>query len=544
MFLHLSSLLTLGSLLLYGENDLSKNVDLSNVIDAAHAFSNKCEVDKFASQQNEQNIPILSLEEVIQMALAHNLDLSIDRLEPEIARTSIERAKAFLDPAIFLKTDRKEKREAQANSELEGAKYPTAETRFYSASVRKLLRTGGDIELGTSLKRRSSNSSFDILQPDNDSEIFFAFRQPLLKNAGPTVTLAPIQEARFLLKRSQLQLQRDIILVLAETEIHYWSLAYARTQRQFRSRALNLAENILQETQERHRIGLADHLDILQAEAALASRQQDVILAEQAVLKAEDELRLILGLLKPEKEHLVLGVGSLPRVDFGDLDYSLFLKQSLDCDWDTMVQKQLVEEKKLQSRVASKQKLPSLDIILGGGYLGSARKGAKAYSNTYKAHGHRWNAGIELLFPWGLREVSARDVEARKTLEREELRLEKTKQAFLFLVRDTWREFIANQKRLDANTLSLKLHKQSFDQTQKRYEQGMASLRDLLEIQEDLDKAENAYLESALDMIRSTVDVSRLDGSILKRHGFVTEGLEKISNIKPFETNLSKFTAL
>ncbi|MGF1453268.1 MAG: TolC family protein, partial [Opitutales bacterium] len=231
---------------------------------------------------------VLSLEETLQRALAHNLDLYLDRFEPEIARARIEIAEAVFDPRV------------SADAEIGGSQ--AADTRFdanpddrnfqtVGGSVSKRFTPGTETTATVDLGR-THTEGFDA---DYASELGASIRQPLLRGAGSEINLAPIARARSGARETELRVREQVLDVLAETESRYWELASAIARLALFETDLRLAQELVEENQRRFELGDATRLEVLQAQAGLAERREDVILAQQAVDQAEDNLRAVIG---------------------------------------------------------------------------------------------------------------------------------------------------------------------------------------------------------------------------------------------------------
>ena len=62
-----------------------------------------------------------------------------------------------------------------------------------------------------------------------------------------------------------------------------------------------------------------------------------------------------------------------------------------------------------------------------------------------------------------------------------------------------------------------------------KFEAGVSTFRVVLEAQEDLDEARLRHLDARFDSIRAVVQLTRLDGSILERNGFVWQDLDRLN---------------
>ena len=75
----------------------------------------------------------------------------------------------------------------------------------------------------------------------------------------------------------------------------YWDLVYANNNMAVQRQSLELAQRSFRDNRARVEIGTMAPLDIVQAEAEVAQREEGVILAEAAISRAEDRLRALIS---------------------------------------------------------------------------------------------------------------------------------------------------------------------------------------------------------------------------------------------------------
>ena len=89
---------------------------------------------------------------------------------------------------------------------------------------------------------------------------------------------------------------RDRVLtVIASVEQTYWDLVFANENLKVAQAALKAAEELLATNRAKVKAGIMSIVDVLQAEAAVASRVEQVLVAEKAIRDQEDQLRRLLN---------------------------------------------------------------------------------------------------------------------------------------------------------------------------------------------------------------------------------------------------------
>ena len=479
----------------------------------------------------------LPLPRALEQALAHHLGLSAARYLPADALDTVLIEQAAFDLELFAATTRSESQAAAASSALDSASVPQSEYRSARGGVQKRLSSGARLTLDSGFGRRSSNNNA-ARNPDYATDVGLSVRQPLWKGAGKTLNLAPIARARVSAEQSLFELRSAILDVLAQTEIAYWNLAHARAQSALIASALQLAQRLLAENRERESLGLATPLEVLQAETEVVRQQQAVIDAERAIEDASDALReqmgavSFLGALGP-----VPALSALPAELSALRPLAEVLRDTLSSDAAAQAQARALEVRRIEAMLAEEGIRPNLDLTAELHYTGRDADGVRAYRDAYTATGYDWNVGLELRVPWGLRAARATARQAQRSVARETLRLYALKQQKAQAARAAWRAVRAGQQGVAVTDRGRELSRQSFEQARARYREGLLAYREVLEAQRDLDRARSQHLSAQIDRLRAEVRLSRVDGTILARHGYSWESLDRLAEPPELEAH-------
>ncbi len=462
----------------------------------------------------------LTLREAIDLALEKNLGLSITRYSPGISLDTLTVAEAAFDPTInaSLTADESGSPPSSSLSGVSSGRAVNADQQF-NLSVDKRFTYGTEVSLGTRLNRATTNSSNALLNPDYSTRLGLSFRQPLLSGFGQTVNLADVTKARIGLRSSRLEVRREVLDLIADVEMAYWNLAAARQRQALYISNLRLAKSLLEENLERERVGLATRLDVLQAEASLAARSEDVILAQETADNAEDGLRSVLGVLYSESLN-PLAVEPLPENDPELPEFRDSVTGALSSDMDSQIQLELIDQLGVDVKVANNNTLPDLDLYAGAGVLGRESSADYSYKSAFESKGYDWNVGLEFSMPWGMRAQEARLRSSVRSVYRAETRLAEIQQELMRRLRLAWRSIASGRERLATTRASLRLNEESFEQERARYDAGLSNFRNVLEAQRDFDNAKLRHLAALYDLRQAVVLLARLDGRLLARHGF------------------------
>jgi outer membrane protein len=485
--------------------------------------------------EQEPEAVFLDLDSLLRKALSHNIGLKIERIDPRNAMDAIEIERAAFDPRLQANYDYVDRQAAAAGSTLDAATIPRSDGRQLGVGADKLFSTGTVLSVNSSINRVTSNNNA-ARNPDYSSDLGFGLRQPLLRGAWQTVNLAPLARSKIGGEQAVDRLMDAILDVLSAAEITYWNLAHARARRDFFASSLELAKSILEENQVRQDLGLATQLEVLQADAEVLSREEELILAELEIDDAMDRLIRVAGSGFDEAMWLNnVRIASLPEPNTEPAPMEVVGVRASQADMRARAQERQIEIQRLNRLLAADQTRPDLDLTFGLRYLGRDDNGSASYRGAWSGDGYNLNAGIQVSLPWGFREARARERQAGRNVEREEWILADLRRERTLMVRDTWRQLSSGLKRIEVTRSAVNLNEKSFEQARARFASGAVAYRVVLEAQRDLDQAQLRYLGAIIETLRAEVRLARLDGSLLERNGLEWE--EDVLRIGPLASH-------
>lgn len=246
----------------------------------------------------------LSIEEARAAALRHNLDLRVALVNPLIAAQDLREEEARFE-AVFrprlsaVKTDNPTLNTTESNQQ---------EFIAGGAAVSIPLRTGGRVEVDFQQSRSETDNPFVTLPTAYDNDLVFSISHPLLRGAGRRANTAFIRIAAIEEDIAEAQTKLEIIRQLAAVDRSYWRLFAARAELEVRQQQYELAAEQLARAQRRFAAGDVPEVEVLRAQSGLAERLEAIIIAENAVLRQQRELKRIINI--PE-----LDVGSTAMIE-------------------------------------------------------------------------------------------------------------------------------------------------------------------------------------------------------------------------------------
>lgn len=378
--------------------------------------------------------------------------------------------------------------------------------------VGKVLPTGTEVAIGL---ETSQISGYD---PSDQAQVFLGITQPLLRNAGTAVNRAAIRIADRVLDRSRESLRQAVMDTLTEVQFAYFDAYLAENNVQVAEESLRLSQRLLEENQRRADIGSIARSDLLQAEAEVAAREEQLYSAQVGLVQAVNDLK---QLLTNETRGLLdwtLALQALPapqpRTADPRGDFARALQKRPDYR-DATLALDINQIEQLRSR---NQKLPNLDLYARMNWYGVDDSASGSLANVSDDRRPAYVAGIRLS-----RSFSNRAAEARSTIDRLQQRrlewgLRELEQAILLDLDVAATRMERFWKRLESARRGRLLAEQSLTAEEQRYQTGTSSTFVLIRLQTDLTNARIRELVAANEYRKAVLLYDRLTADLLDAH--------------------------
>ena len=187
----------------------------------------------------------------------------------------------------------------------------------------QILPFGTSYSLAWNGARSTSSNLFSNYNPLLNSYAAFNVTQPLLRNRTIDQYREQLELTRKQRDAADLSLDATVVTTVRNVRNAYWDLVYARENLRAQQQALDLAKRALADNEKRVQIGTMAPIDIVQAQAEVASNEQGVIIADANIRQAQDNLRALI--LDP-------GTPDFWTVEFDPTDEPAFSEQPIDVD--------------------------------------------------------------------------------------------------------------------------------------------------------------------------------------------------------------------
>jgi outer membrane protein TolC len=490
-----------------GENLRQKLDRIDTVQLADQSVSEPITVEQATEQiTNEVNEPNesksafeLSLEQVRAAALANNLDLKIELVNPSISQRSLNQEQAKFEPSAF----------GSGNyTKAEGA---STTTRMYDveAGVEAPLPTGGSIEASVPFSDTDSGGLAD-------AAVSVSYIQSLLRGAGARINTHSIRIAEHQWNIISARTKLTAIYLLASADIAYWRLYAARKELDVRREQYKLAQNQLSHAKKKVAAGSAAKIEIVRAEAGLAERLEAVINAETAVQsRRRDLLRIMNQADLPFEADINIVTQTEPNPLGLDLDEKQLIEQALANRMEMIELEQSLTIDDLNIELARNSMLP--DLTLGYTYTAYAQDGTPRQSfndlsgDSFDTH----SVGVSATIPLGNRAARASHQQARLVKIQGEASLDRQKQAIRQEVYEAVSELRRNWRRILAAEQGVTAAYRDYKVEQSQFQLGVRTSTDVLYSATRLADAELRKIYAFADYEIAQIYLARATGNLL-----------------------------
>src|SRR5688572_1764564 len=246
------------------------------------------------AQPVSESVRRLSIDDAVKLALEQNLGIRIQRIDPQIQDIGIAQARAFWAPNLATNLSRNSQTQ-QPTSSLAGGATNILNSNFSTAvGVDQVLPWGGQYSATWNSNRFTTTSFFNSFSPQLNSNLNLQYSQPLLRNFEIDQIRQQVANSRKSRELSDIQLDGVVTQTLRAVRNAYWDLSYAINNLKAQQESLALSQQSLRDNQKRVEIGTMAPIDIVQAQAEVASNEERVIVAEASIKAAQDNLRALI----------------------------------------------------------------------------------------------------------------------------------------------------------------------------------------------------------------------------------------------------------
>jgi outer membrane protein len=488
----------------------------------------------------ERPLVRLTLDEAVTFALERNLDIAVQRLNPEINDIAVASISSVYHPSLT-STIGPQNTTVLPTSQTQlgaGGVTPSTQTLTYNGGIAQSIPWGGGAftaSLGN-FRRESTinNSTFNPLFQSNWN---FAYVQPLLRNFRIDSTRQQLQVTKLNRDISDVQLRATITNTLSNVRNAYWDYVFAVEAVEVAQQSLELASKLVQDNQTRVEIGTMAPIDVVQAQSEQATRRQALVAAQATRRTAELTLkRLIVAGTADSNWNATLDPVDRPDFQPQAIDIEAAVRRALDERTDIAIARKTVAQNDVTLKLLVDQMKPQVDVQasyglqgLGGtqferttGVLGAPPTKVTpggvgdAFNTLFRNAYPTWAAQLVMSYPLGVSTQKANAARGRVQLSQVQAQLQ---QVELQVATDVTNAALTAQSAVEsvqAAQAAREFAQKKLEAEQSKFEVGMSTNYFVVQAQRDLSDAQNSELRAILNHRKSLVELERLQQTTLQ----------------------------
>jgi outer membrane protein TolC len=467
----------------------------------------------------------MALQDCIQEALQHNLDVQIERYNPQISLYNLRAAYGGYDPLLNIS--------GQHSYDVSPSTLNLYSTNniILPASVSKSDSFKSDIggTLPWGLQYDFSGNIADSVTTyppspgyeNTAGSIGVTLKQPLLKNFWIDNTRLTIHVAKNRLKYSEQGLRQQIITSVTAVENAYYELIYAQDNVKVQQEALKLAQTQLDQDNQRVQIGTLAILSVQQDEAQVAQGKANLIAAQFTLADDQNTLKNLLTDEYSRWHDMDIQPSATLEAPLQLFDLQDSWSKGMTERPDLLQAQLNVEQQGIQLKFYRNQLFPELDLIGTYGF-----NGASPVPSSYHDVFGQFNEGTAPFYSYGaqmtvpLSNVGPRNQykSNKATLQQIVLQLKQLEQSIMVEIDNAVKQAQSNYQSVEATKQARIYAEAALDAEEKTYTVGKATTFEVLQYQNNLTAARSQEIRALANYNEALANLSQQEGSTLERN--------------------------
>ncbi len=476
------------------------------------------DTDKDASDPKAMR---LTLDDAVHTTIERNIGVQLQRYDLGMAGAEVLGAYSIFDPQASATLNRS-KSQSPVTSAFQSNGGTSTDA---NVSLRDTIPTGGNFLISSTNHRGTSTGNGTIFNPVYDAGLGLSFTQPLARNFGVDVTRRGITIARNTLGINQEAFKVVLLDTTSAVEQAYYDLIYTRRFVDVVKEALFLARDQARITQIRIDVGASAPLDILQPRVQIATSEENLINAVAAVRAAEDHLRALLNVPADEWDRPIIPTDA---IDYTPMTVNVDEAVARAYQLRPEIKEQVLTTniRKVTYEYARNQVLPQVDLNVGYNLsgvagtpvsttFGNATSYSTAVQQILRNDFPGWNIGLTIGVPIFNFSARAERTRARLDMELSQATEAQSRQNIDVDVRTAARAIDTAAKNIFAAKTAREAAEENVNAERKRYENGMSTNFQVLQIQQQLSDARGAELNALVGYNKAIALYHRAVGDLL-----------------------------
>ena len=477
----------------------------------------------------------ISLADAVLQALERNLDITVSRQTRDLLLPDILFEQAKFDPTMSLSGSA-----SRTISPLNrpffgvtGAQLSSEPTSFdvrdatATLGLTQRILTGASYALTYSPDRTFVPSATGFLfNPGYTSVATLTLTQPLLRDFGLDVNRTMIRVAQNNAKVGEHVFLDKVLTVISTVEQSFWELVFANENLKVAQIVLKAAQDLVVSNRAKAAAEIISFAEVLQAEAAAASRVELVLVAEKAIRDQEDLFRQLLNPGEQELRqtvHVHLTPIDQPIQTLEPISLEEAIDIAIERRPEVLLAQKNVETSDINSKFAKNQLLPSLALTGTLGATGLGKDLGDMLQRNYGGNFYNWTAGFVLSYPLGNRSAWSQYDKRQLEAKNAQALFQSMRQQVIISVREAVRRVQTDFKRIETTRSARILAEKKLQAEQERFNVGLSTTRFVLDFQRDLALARGSELRAIVDFNKSQSNLARHKAMTLDKYQIVLQ---------------------
>ncbi len=497
-----------------------------------------------ATAQGTRPVVQLTLDEAVKLALDRNLDIAVQRLNPQTFDFSIASLRAVYRPSVTTQVATQAQTNPSTSVISGGAAGAPVNTTlaFWNGGVTDNLPWGGGaLNLTLNNQKNTTTNTTTTFNPSFNATWQAQYTQPLFRGFRTDSTRQQLVVTKLNQDISEIQLQATIINTLSNVRNAYWDYVFAVQTVDVAKQSVALAEQLVKDNQTRVEVGTMAPIDVVQAQSQAAAQRQAMVTAQAQMRTAELALkRLVVAGTSDPNWNASLDPIDRPEFRAEPIDTAAAVRRALDARTDLTIAKKNLQANDVTLKFLRDQTLPQVDLVAQYGWVGQGGTqlvfasgstgigGQRVIDRTIPGgyndalstlfHGGfpRWNVTLNFSYPLGTSTAEAAVARSRIQMNQT---LAQMNQLELQVATDVTNAATNAQsaiERVQAAQAARELAQQQLNAENSKFEVGMSTNYLVVQSQRDLATAQNNELQAVLNYRKSLVELDRLQQTTLQ----------------------------
>jgi len=468
----------------------------------------------------------LSADEAVRMALENNLGIQAERLSPQINTFAVAGARAAYAPVLFSNFFNRNSTQPPSTFITGSGSLLTTESLTQDGGLAQNIPWGGgNYSLSLSGGKVTTSATDSRYNPQLSSNLSARVVQPLLRNFKTDSFRQQIETTQNNQVIADLGLREQVTVTSQAVRNAYFDLIGAIEGHKVAVQSLELAQDQLKSNRTKVEVGTLAPIDIIEAEAEVASNEEAVINAEARIKSVEDRLRyLILNPSQPDFWTMRIEPTDAPSMTAIAIDVDAAIANALAQRTDIARLKKQLDNIDVGIKFAQNQKMPGLDLTANYNVIGvagtqlefgqgfpppvlntSIRSFRDALTDVLGQDFRTWSVALAFSYPLGTSQADATLASNRLQRQQGAVSLRDLELQVATGVRDAARQVETNVKRVEATQKARDRAERRLEAENKRMTVGLSSTFQLFQAQRDLARQRQQEVNALIDYNRSVI---------------------------------------